>query len=168
MASADTVEIATDIVTAFISNNSLPASELPTLIKTIHDAVQGLTGAKKVTVSVAEQLVPAVSIRMSVTPEYLVCLDDGKRFKSLRRHLTLLGMTPEAYRAKWGLPATYPMVAANYAAKRSALAKSYGLGRTREADAAAEAATGLKSKAAEPVAPVVKNRKPGRPPKDDV
>jgi predicted transcriptional regulator len=74
---------------------------------------------------------PAVSIRKSVTSDYLICLDDGKAYKSLRRHLALLGMTPEQYRAKWGLPLTYPMVAANYAAKRSTMAKSFGFGQNR-------------------------------------
>jgi predicted transcriptional regulator len=78
---------------------------------------------------------PAVSVRKSITPDYLVCLDDGLKFKSLRRHLTTLGMTPEQYRAKWKLPADYPMVAANYAARRSALAKKIGLGRSRTATA---------------------------------
>ena len=79
-----------------------------------------------------EPLVPAVSVRKSITPEYLVCLDDGKKFKSLRRHLGSLGLTPEQYRTKWGLPPGYPMVAPEYAAKRSALAKSFGLGQLRK------------------------------------
>ena len=79
-----------------------------------------------------EPLVPAVSIRKSITPDYLICLDDGKKFKSLKRHIGSLGMTPELYRAKWGLPPGYPMVASNYAATRSALAKKIGLGQLRK------------------------------------
>ena len=81
----------------------------------------------------ADPPAPAVSIRKSVTPDYLICLEDGKRFKSLRRHLGALGMTPEQYRVKWDLPSTYPMVAPNYAAQRSAMAKKIGLGRTHPA-----------------------------------
>jgi predicted transcriptional regulator len=79
-----------------------------------------------------EALVPAVSIRKSITPEFLICLDDGKKFKSLRRHLSTLGMTPDQYRTKWGLPESYPMVAPEYAATRSALAKKIGLGQVRK------------------------------------
>jgi predicted transcriptional regulator len=98
-----------------------------------------------------------VSIRKSVTPDYLICLDDGKRFKSLRRHLAILGMTPEQYRAKWNLPGDYPMVASNYAAQRSALAKSIGLGQLRKKPVAA-----VSAKADESAAVAAVERKPGR------
>ena len=93
---------------------------------------------------------PAVSVRKSITPDYLICLDDGRKFKSLRRHLTALGMTPEQYRAKWNLPADYPMVAANYAAQRSAMAKKIGLGQFRKNAAAAQPAIFGKRKAGRP------------------
>jgi predicted transcriptional regulator len=104
------------------------------------------TGAPATIASPAEQPTPAVSIRKSVTADHLICLDDGKPFKSLKRHLATLGMTPEEYRAKWGLPADYPMVAANYAARRSDLAKSMGLGQSRD-KAAPPAKRGRKPKA---------------------
>jgi predicted transcriptional regulator len=97
----------------------------------VHAAVKRLAQPSEVATAV-EPPAPAVSIRKSVTPDYLICLDDGRRFKSLRRHLATLGMTPEQYRAKWDLPSTYPMVAPNYAAQRSALAKSLGLGQLRQ------------------------------------
>jgi len=130
------IELATEIVTAFVSNNSLPRGELAAMIETVHAAVKRLAGGTEAAPAVIEAPAPAVSIRKSVTPEYLICLDDGKRFKSLRRHLATLGMTPEQYRAKWDLPSTYPMVAPNYAARRSELAKSIGLGQLREKSAA--------------------------------
>jgi predicted transcriptional regulator len=104
---------------------------LPALIEGIHAAVNSCVGGGEVAPAVDDPRTPAVSIRKAVTPDYLICLEDGKRFKSMRRHLALLGMTPEQYRGKWGLPLTYPMVAPNYAAQRSALAKSIGLGQKR-------------------------------------
>ena len=123
----NTTELAAEIVAAFVSRNSLPVSELPALILSVDATLRRLaTGAPATVASPAEQPTPAVSIRKSVTADHLICLDDGKRFKSLKRHLATLGMTPEEYRAKWGLPADYPMVAANYAARRSDLAKSIG------------------------------------------
>jgi predicted transcriptional regulator len=91
---------------------------------------------------------PAVTVRQSIKPDYLVCLDDGKKFKSLRRHLATLGMTPEQYRVKWNLPADYPMVAANYAAQRSELAKKIGLGQSRRANATVKPKRGRAAKAA--------------------
>ena len=121
-------EMAAEIVSAFVSKNAVPRSELSALFETVHAAVKRLAERGAVAPAVIESPAPAVSIRKSVSPDYLICLDDGKRFKSLRRHLSTLGMTPEQYRAKWNLPADYPMVAANYAAQRSALAKKIGLG----------------------------------------
>jgi len=176
MATLKLIEIATEIVTSFVSNNSVPRGELAAVIESVHGAVQRLAAGGEVAPSGIEPPTPAVSIRKSVTPEYLICLDDGKRFKSLRRHLAKLGMTPEQYRAKWDLPATYPMVAPNYAAQRSALAKTMGLGQLREPAVVApppiaEAVEAVSPPptvvvesevVAPPPEPVVK-RKPGRP-----
>ena len=123
------IELAADIVSAFVTNNSVPASELPALIGTVHTALKQVTtpGAQA-----SEELKPAVPIKKSVTADYVICLEDGRRLKSLKRHLrSAYGMTPEQYRAKWGLGPDYPMVAPNYAKKRSELAKSMGLGLKR-------------------------------------
>lgn len=120
------VTLTADIVAAHVSNNSVAISDLPLLINSIHKALSGLGGAPVIP---AEPLVPAVSIRASVKPDYIVCLEDGKKLKMLRRHLmTAFGMTPDDYRAKWGLAADYPMVAPNYAEQRRVLAKQIGLG----------------------------------------
>lgn len=128
---ADRLEQVTEIVSAFVSKNSISPADLPKLIAETHQALRSLSDAE--VQPVAEQLKPAVPIRRSITPDFIICLDDGKKYKSLKRHLSVLGMTPDEYRAKWGLPSDYPMVAANYAATRSALAKSSGLGRRPEA-----------------------------------
>jgi predicted transcriptional regulator len=115
-----------DIVSAHVSNNSVSANELPSLISSVYSSLAGLGGAP---VPVEEKLVPAVSVRSSIKPDYIVCLEDGKKLKMLKRHLmTHYGMTPDDYRAKWGLPADYPMVAPNYAEQRRSLAKQIGLG----------------------------------------
>ncbi len=129
------MELAADIVAAFVSHNSLPVAELPGLIASVDAALRGLVGRAPMAAETVRPT-PAVPIKKSVTPDYLICLDDGQKFKSLRRHLATLGMTPDEYRAKWGLPSDYPMVAANYAAKRSDLAKSMGLGQARKTGAA--------------------------------
>lgn len=121
------VTLTADIVAAHVSNNSVAISDLALLINTVHGALGNL-GAKAAAPEV-EKPVPAVSIRASVKPDYIVCLEDGKKLKMLRRHLmTAFGMTPDDYRAKWGLPADYPMVAPNYAEQRRTLAKEIGLG----------------------------------------
>ena len=124
------IELTTDIVAAYVGNNPLQMAELPGLISQVHSALSGITtGAAE---EPAEPLKPAVSVRKSVTPEYIICLEDGKKFKSLKRHLmTHYGLTPEQYREKWGLEASYPMVAPSYAAARSQLAKKMGLGRKK-------------------------------------
>jgi predicted transcriptional regulator len=127
--SADCIELATEIVSAYVSRNSVPVAELPGLIQSVHAALAKI-GTAEVAKAQPEPLTPAVSVKKSVTPDYIICLEDGKRFKSLKRHLaTSYGMSPDEYRAKWSLPADYPMVAPAYAAARSALAKSMGLGQ---------------------------------------
>jgi predicted transcriptional regulator len=122
------VGLTADIVAAHVSNNSVAISDLPTLIANVHTALTGLVSG-----SVAEEptkLEPAVSIRSSIKPDYIVCLEDGKKLKMLKRHLmTSYGMTPAEYRTKWGLPADYPMVAPSYANQRRELAVKIGLGR---------------------------------------
>jgi predicted transcriptional regulator len=132
MGASNPIELAAEIVAAFVSNNPLPKGELPSLIQAVHMAVVSLAEGLETAEPQIEAKEPAVPIRKSITPEFLICLDDGKRFKSLRRHLAGLGLTPEQYREKWRLPSDYPMVAPNYAAQRSALAKQIGLGQIRQ------------------------------------
>jgi predicted transcriptional regulator len=108
MAKLNPVELAAEVVAAFVSNNPLPKSELPALIHALHSAVERLAVGAETAPPQAKA--PAVPIRKSITPDFLICLDDGKRFKSLRRHLAGLGLTPEQYRQKWNLPSDYPMV----------------------------------------------------------
>jgi predicted transcriptional regulator len=131
VAKSNPIDLAGEIVASFVSNNSIPRSELPGLIEAVHAAVKTIAEGAEVAAAVLDPPEPAVSIRKSVTPDFLICLEDGKKFKSLRRHLTGLGMTPEQYREKWNLPSNYPMVAPNYAAQRSTLAKNIGLGQAR-------------------------------------
>jgi len=124
------IELAADIVSAYVSNNSVPASELPALINEVHNALLRVDSG--VAPVVAEALKPAVPAKKSITNDYIICLEDGKKFKSLKRHLrTQYNISPEEYREKWGLPADYPMVAPNYAEARSQLAKQMGLGQQR-------------------------------------
>jgi predicted transcriptional regulator len=132
MGASAPIELAAEIVAAFVSNNPLPKSDLPALIHAMHAAVAALSSEASAPPQI-EAREPAVPIRKSITPDFLICLEDGKRFKSLRRHLGTLGLTPNQYREKWKLPSDYPMVAPNYAAQRSAMAKKIGLGRTRSA-----------------------------------
>ncbi len=127
---AELVELTAEIVAAYVGNNAVPSNELPVLIKEVYGALSEAVDGKKVEEAPAEELKPAVSIRSSVKDDYIVCLECGGKFKSLRRHLkSRHNLTPEEYRAKWGLPADYPMVAKNYREARSQLAKSMGLGR---------------------------------------
>jgi predicted transcriptional regulator len=128
--STNFIELAADIVAAYVSNNSVSTGDLPNLIVEVHAALGRIVGGvKEMPVEIQK---PAVSVRKSVTPDYILCLEDGKKFKSLKRHLrTQYNMTPEQYREKWGLPADYPMVAPNYAEARSKLAKEMGLGQQR-------------------------------------
>ncbi len=124
----DLVELSADIVSAYVSHNSVSPIDLPKLIAEVHTALKGL--ASNEAPVVVEELRPAVPVKKSVTPDYIICLEDGKKFKSLKRHLrTHYNLSPEEYREKWGLPVDYPMVAPNYSATRSKLAKENGLGR---------------------------------------
>ena len=138
MAELNPVELAAEIVAAFIAYNPVPKSELPGLIHALHSTVERLVKRPESAPPQVEAKAPAVPIRKSITPDYLICLEDGKRFKSMRRHLAGLGLTPAQYREKWNLPADYPMVAPNYAAERSALAKKIGLGQPEGKAAARE------------------------------
>jgi predicted transcriptional regulator len=122
------VELTASIVSAYLSNNPTQASEIPNLISQVHAALLRISSGR--VEAPLEPAKPAVSVKRSMTPEYLICLEDGKRFKSLKRHLrSQYNMTPEQYREKWNLPADYPMVAPNYAVARSQLAKKMGLGQ---------------------------------------
>ncbi|MBV6656228.1 MAG: MucR family transcriptional regulator [Devosiaceae bacterium] len=124
------VDLTADIVSAYVSHNVVPASDLTKLISEVHGALTVLDSGAAV--APKEELKPAVPPKKSITPDYLICLEDGKRFKSLKRHLkTHYDLSPEQYREKWGLPADYPMVAPNYAEARSRLAKEMGLGQRR-------------------------------------
>ena len=128
---ANFIGLAAEIVSAYVSNNAVAATELPILIRSIHDALMRLGNDVPEPV-VIDQLRPAVPAKKSVTNDYIVCLEDGKKFKSLKRHLrTQYSMTPEEYREKWSLPTDYPMVAPSYAKARSQLAKQMGLGQQR-------------------------------------
>ena len=121
------VDVTAEIVAAYISHNSISSSDLGKLIADVYSAVNRTTQPAQSAPAPAQA--PAISIRKSVTPDYIVCLEDGKKFKSMKRHLMKLGMSPDQYRAKWNLPGDYPMVAASYSARRSDLARTNGLGR---------------------------------------
>ena len=131
MTPSDTLEMAAEVVAAFVANNSVPTGELPALIQAIHTTLTRLREGMETPAPEEQTKAPAVSIRASTSPEYLICLEDGKHFKSLKRHLAGHGLTPEQYRAKWKLPSDYPMVAPKYALARSVLAKRIGLGQIR-------------------------------------
>jgi predicted transcriptional regulator len=124
----DTLRMASDIIVAYVSNNSLPINQLSGAITVVHNALAGLQdGGPKAPAKIQK---PAVPINRSIKPDYVVCLEDGRKLKMLKRHLrTRYGMSPEEYRIKWGLPADYPMVAPNYSSQRSAFARKIGLGR---------------------------------------
>jgi predicted transcriptional regulator len=127
---ANYIGLTAEIVSAYVSNNTVASADIPALISQVHMALQRVsTGEAQAS---TEPLKPAVSVKKSINPDFVICLEDGKKFKSLKRHLrTQYNMTPEQYREKWGLPADYPMVAPNYAAARSQLAKQMGLGQQR-------------------------------------
>ncbi len=127
--SSNYIELAADIVAAYVSNNSVPPTDLPALIGNVHAALQNVSNPAQV--KAEEKPTPAVPVKKSVTPDAIISLIDGKPYKSLKRHLTKQGLSPEQYRERYGLPRDYPMVAPNYAAKRSELAKASGLGQQR-------------------------------------
>jgi predicted transcriptional regulator len=138
----DYTNLAAELVSAYVAHNNVPASELPALIARTHAALAALGGAGAPAAAAVEKQSPA-QIRKSITHEALISFEDGKPYKTLKRHLTVLGLTPETYREKWGLPHDYPMVAASYSERRSAFAKGFGLGQHRrktapEAGAVAE------------------------------
>ncbi|MGQ3676635.1 MucR family transcriptional regulator [Xanthobacter sp. TB0139] len=125
------MELAAHIVSAYVSNNSVAAGDLPALINEVYATLE--RASRREEEPEVELLKPAVPVKRSITPDFIICLEDGKKFKSLKRHLrTQYNLTPEQYREKWGLPPDYPMVAPNYAAARSALAKQMGLGQRRD------------------------------------
>jgi predicted transcriptional regulator len=122
------LELTTEIVSAYVSHNQIPLTEVPAMLRNVHSALSGLTGAPVAEINTNTK--PAVPVKKSITDEYIICLEDGKRLKMLKRYLrSHYDMSPEQYRAKWGLPPDYPMVAPNYAKQRSDFAKSIGLGR---------------------------------------
>ncbi|MBO6893630.1 MAG: MucR family transcriptional regulator [Roseibium sp.] len=128
---ANLIDLTADIVSAYVSNNTVASTDLPSLINEVHGALQRTATASNE--PEPEPLKPAVPVKKSVMPDYIICLEDGKKFKSLKRHLrTHYSMTPEEYREKWDLASDYPMVAPNYAAARSELAKKMGLGQQRK------------------------------------
>jgi predicted transcriptional regulator len=125
---SEIIEMTADIVSAYVGNNSVSANDLPSLIQSVHRALSGVTNGVEVVEAAPKE--PAVPVKRSITPDYLVCLEDGRKFKSLKRHLrTKYNLSPEDYRSKWGLAKDYPMVAPNYAKARSDLAKQMGLGQ---------------------------------------
>jgi predicted transcriptional regulator len=126
------LKFASDIVSAYVSNNPIAVSEIPAMIKSVHATLGGLSGSASTESPTAAK--PAIAVKKSITPEFIICLEDGKKLKMLKRYLrSRYDLTPEEYRAKWGLPADYPMVAPNYAAQRSEFAKKIGLGRSAPA-----------------------------------
>ncbi|MGD0192480.1 MAG: MucR family transcriptional regulator [Rhizomicrobium sp.] len=130
--SDELLKFASDIVAAYVANNPIPVSDIPGMIRSIHATLGGLSGGMPVEGPNSQK--PAIPVKKSITPEYIICLEDGKKLKMLKRYLrSRYSLTPEEYRAKWGLPADYPMVAPNYAAQRSEFAKKIGLGRTAPA-----------------------------------
>ena len=128
-------EITSEVVAAYVAQNHIQVAELPKLIASVHEAFKSLGQPVEVAEVAPEPRKPAVSIKKSVTDEYIISLEDGRKLKSMKRYLAGLGMTPADYRAKWGLPGDYPMVAPAYAAKRSELAKTLGLGRKSRGEA---------------------------------
>jgi len=126
------MDLTAEIVSAYVSHNPIPSADLSSLVGAVHAALTGAPHGQAH--KPQDELSPAVPVKKSVRPDYIVCLEDGRKFKSLKRHLGKLGLTPEKYREKWGLPSDYPMVAASYTRKRSEIAKGMGLGRRMEVE----------------------------------
>ena len=158
-AAVDYIDMTADIVSAYVSKNSVRPADIGELITAVHQTLKGLSGPAKPTADQVEKPTPA-QIKKSITPDALISFEDGKSYKTLRRHLTLRGLSPEAYRAKHGLPFDYPMTAASYSAQRSALARTIGLGNNRKGQTKA-AAKDIASDEAVSEAP----KRRGRPPK---
>ncbi len=146
------VELTSDIVSAYVANNKVATSELPDVIASIHAALRGLDEKKP---AEPEKLTPLMPIKKTITADYLISLEDGRRYKSLKRHLSGRGLSPVEYREKWGLAKDYPMVAPNYAKQRSELAKALGLGQQRRKK--------VEAAAPPPPAPEAAPRRRGRP-----
>lgn len=125
------ITLAADIVSAYVSNNHVQSAELPKLLSDVHEAIRGVSASGAPTVDAGPPKATPPEIRRSITPDYLISFEDGKQYKTLRRHLTLRGLTPEQYRAKWGLAPDYPMTSASYSEQRSELARALGLGQQR-------------------------------------
>lgn len=153
---ADYVEMAAEIVSAYVSNNPVRPSDLGALIGTVHQALNGLSGPTEPAIEQVEKPTPA-QIKKSITPDALISFEDGKPYKSMKRHLNGRGLTPEAYRTKYGLPVDYPMTSASYSAQRSELARSLGLGNYRKGVGKVAEPDGISSEAP---------KRRGRPPKD--
>ena len=143
----DLTALTAEVVSAYVAKNALPPADIPDLIASVHRALQGLSAPAQ---AEPEKREPAVPIRKSITPDFLISLEVGKRYKTLRRHLTGRGLTPEQYREKWGLPRDYPMVAPNYAKQRSELARASGLGQLRRNAAVASGSNGASGPAPDP------------------
>ncbi|WP_237482150.1 MucR family transcriptional regulator [Lichenibacterium dinghuense] len=154
--SPDFTETTSEIIAAYVSKNSVPAADLPDLIRSVHDTLSSLGKPEQLPVPV--ELKPAVPIRKSVTEDYIVSLEDGRKFKSMRRYLAGLGMTPDEYRAKWGLPRDYPMIAPAYAKARSEMARGMGFGRKRVGAIAPAPAVEQPALQPEPEAPKKRGR----------
>lgn len=165
LASQELVELTSGIVSAYVTNNKVPSSELAEVIASVHAALRGLDERKAPEV---EKLTPIVPIKRSITPDYLISLEDGRHYKSLKRHLSGRGLTPIQYREKWGLAKDYPMVAPNYAKQRSELAKALGLGQQRRKTTVngQAAAPERKAEPAAAEAPPTAPKRRGRPPKN--
>jgi predicted transcriptional regulator len=152
------VTLTADIVAAFVGNNTIAVTDLPQLIQNVGSSLAGLSGESQ---QPQAELVPAVPVRRSVNPDFIVCLEDGKKLKTMRRYImTQFGMTPDEYRAKWGLPKDYPMVAPNYSRTRSEMAKSLGLGRKPKAANASDAGGNENESAKSETKAAAKTRKP--------
>jgi predicted transcriptional regulator len=162
--STDHIELTADIVSAYILNNPIPVSELANLLASVHAALSGLAfgGTDAALKDAVEKPTPA-QIKKSITPDTLISFEDGKPYKTLRRHLTLRGLTPEAYRAKHGLPADYPMTSASYSAQRSELARSLGLGQQRKGQTKAAAKAAGVGETISEVAAETKPKRAARP-----
>ena len=158
------IELTANIVAAYVSNNSVPVGSLADLLSSVHTAISGLTssGSAAAEADKVQKATPA-QIKKSITPDHLISFEDGKPYKTLRRHLTLRGLSPEAYRAKHGLHADYPMTSASYSAQRSELARSLGLGQQRNKAATAEAAPSEETVVEEAPKAPEKPKKAGRP-----